>query len=128
MVPLPNLINSKPQSTSISNTNVVKEGEITEPFQSYASNELITSEIITSSHIFPFSMESQDLLMTRANEPISFIDGFGPLDHIASEFPIGFPHFEPLGSSNPTNPDSFFDDFPTDMFDEIDQPPSPSEL
>lgn len=135
MVPLPDLMNSRPLSSDI---NVVKE-EFTTPFQNYTSTAF--SSEITYPQIFPFSMESQDLL-ARTNEPTSFIDGFGPLDiaselGIGTQIPIGFPYFEPSGScrigtrdpfGNTTNPDSFFDNFPADMFDHIEPPPSPPEL
>ncbi|KAL5538193.1 hypothetical protein UlMin_045528 [Ulmus minor] len=76
-----------------------------------------------------FSSENQDLM-----DP--YFDMFGSLD--ASKFgygtqlPIGPPFIEPVdGKENLDNcstPDCFFDDFPTDMFDDqIDSIPSPSD-
>ncbi|KAF7825161.1 transcription factor DUO1 [Senna tora] len=135
MVPLPDPMNSKPLN---SYTNMVKQ-EFTTPFESYASTDL--SSEIAFPQVFPFSMEGQDLL-DRTSEPSNFIDGFGSLDiaselGIGAQIPIGLPFFEPSGNcnigtrdsiGNPTNPDSFFDDFPEDMFDDMQPPPSPSEL
>ena len=135
MVPLPDLI--KPKLPS-SDTNHF--GQEFTPFESYKSTEQITfpenPEVQTD---LTFSMGGQDLL-TRIDDP-SFVDVFGPLD--ASEFglgpqhPIGFPFFEPSGScrigsrdifGSSKNCDSFFDDFPVDMFDHMEPPSSPSKL
>lgn len=65
---------------------------------------------------------------------------FGTLDACelgnGAQLPIGAQLFEPVGScrsdakennDNPITPDSFFDDFPTDVFDHIEPYQSPSE-
>ncbi|ESW06500.1 hypothetical protein PHAVU_010G053200 [Phaseolus vulgaris] len=87
-----------------------------------------------------FPVGSQDVL-ARIDEPC-FIEDFCALDDV-SEFgiglqhPIGFPFFEPPGSCRIEtrdtidkfkSSDSFFDDFPMDMFDLMDPPASPSNL
>nr|QSD99534.1 MYB family transcription factor [Melilotus albus] len=84
----------------------------------------------TTEHVaFPRIPELQTDLtfpMERFDE-LNLFDVFGPLD--ASEF--GMVHFfEPFGickiDNFSGNIDSFFDDFPEDMFDNIDPPTSPS--
>ncbi|KAJ1439484.1 SANT/Myb domain [Sesbania bispinosa] len=134
MVPLPDLIKSLPSS----DTSLVEQEFIT-PYESYKTTEQISfpqiSEVQTD---LTFLMGSQDLL-PRIDES-SFIDVFGPLD--TSEFgmgpqhPIGFPFFEPTTGScrigntidNYKNGDSFFDDFPEDLFDHMEPPASPPKL
>ncbi|KAK4267856.1 hypothetical protein QN277_024584 [Acacia crassicarpa] len=155
MVTLPDLMNSTTTnpSTSCSETvTLIKEEFSTTPLESYMSTDIISSGI-GFPQIFPFSMESQDLFLARANEPAGFIDGLGfgedPLVGDASELGIGtqipflgFPNYYDSSGScrigtrdsnvyNPTNPESFFDDFPDDMFDHLQppqSPPSSSEL
>lgn len=147
MVALPDLI-IKPEHPSTTDTiSHIVEQEYT-PFESY--NKKSTTEHIP----FPdqvselqtdltFSMGSQDLY-ARIDEPNLF-DVFGPLDApefgiMGSQYPlIGFPFFDPSGSGrigtrdatigSSKNSDSFFDDFPEDMFDHTEPPPgSPSKL
>ncbi|MED6207581.1 hypothetical protein PIB30_036986 [Stylosanthes scabra] len=86
----------------------------------------------------PFSFGDQDLL-ARIDDP-SFADFFGPLGAyelgLAPQHTIGFPFFDPseascrmgsrLGISK--SYDSVFDDFPVDMFDQMDPPSIPSKL
>ncbi|KAI4354740.1 hypothetical protein L6164_003584 [Bauhinia variegata] len=89
-----------------------------------------------------FPMDNQDLI-ARTDEA-NFNDVFGSLANyeleIGSEFPFELSTFEPLGCcrmgrrdvvDNPANPESFFDDFPADMFDDMEPPlppPLPPEL
>lgn len=135
MVSLPDLMKSKLPSSA---TNQVEQEFTT--FESYNSTEQIAfpqvSEFQTD---LTFSMGSQDLL-ARIDEP-NFIDVFDPLDAseygIGLELPIELPFFEPSGSTsigtmdrieNSKNSDSFFDDFPVDIFDDMEPPASPSKL
>ncbi|KAL5856275.1 hypothetical protein ACOSQ4_006077 [Xanthoceras sorbifolium] len=64
-----------------------------------------------------------------------FFDVFGPMDddyapQLAAAVEQPFLKPPPMtcedGSETPVNTDAFFDDFPTDMFDQIEQLPSPS--
>ncbi|TKY68954.1 Transcription factor GAMYB [Spatholobus suberectus] len=135
MVSLPDLIKSELPSSDTSHL----EQEFT-LFENYRSTEQIDFPQIPELHNdLTLPMESQDHL-ARIDEPC-FIEDFGPLD--ASEFgigpqhPLGFPFFEPPGScrigprdaiDNCKNSDSFFDDFPVDMFDHMESPASPSNL
>ncbi|RZC02419.1 Transcription factor DUO1 [Glycine soja] len=135
MVSLPDLIKSElPSSDTI---HVEQEFTL---FENYKSTEQIAfPQIPELQNGLTFSMENQDLLPT-IDEPC-FIEELCPLD--ASEFgigpqhPIGFPFFQPPGScrlgtgdaiDNSKISDSFFDDFPVDMFDHMDPPASPSNL
>ncbi|BAT96793.1 hypothetical protein LR48_Vigan11g169500 [Vigna angularis] len=139
MVSLPDLIKSElPSSDPIH----VEQGFT--PFESYNSSEQIQQisfpQIPELQHDLTFPMGSQDVL-ARIDEPY-FVEDFCALDD-ASEFgiglqhPIGFPFFEPPGSCRIEtrdtidkfkSSDSFFDDFPMDMFDHMDPPASPSFL
>ncbi|GAU20168.1 hypothetical protein TSUD_352320 [Trifolium subterraneum] len=112
MVPLLDLIKSEPPNF---NTNYIEQ-EFTPFDQSYKSAEHIA---------FPQIPELQNDLtfpMPRVDDQNLF-DVFGPFD--SSEFGM-FPFFEPSGSCRIGKMDSFFDDFPEDMFDNIDPPLSPS--
>jgi myb proto-oncogene protein len=138
MVPLTDLLNPKlvyfetnltHRELSQAEKNSCNESQSQIPF----------SEIISQPQPeLTFSPESQELL-ARLEDPNIF-DMFGSLD--ASELgngpqlPIGAQLFEPVGScrtdakenfDNPITPDSFFDDFPTDVFDHIEPPSSPTE-
>lgn len=139
MVSLPDLIKSElPSSDPIH----VEQGF--NPFASYNSSEQIQQtsfpQIPELQNDLTFPMGSQDVL-ARIDESY-FVDDYCALDD-ASEFgiglqhPIGFPFFEPPGSCRIEtrdtidkfkSSDSFFDDFPMDMFDHIDPPASPSYL
>ncbi|XP_047181474.1 transcription factor DUO1 [Vigna umbellata] len=139
MVSLPDLIKSElPSSDPIH----VEQGFT--PFESYNSSEQIQQisfpQIPELQHDLTFPMGSQDVL-ARIDEPY-FVEDYCALDD-ASEFgiglqhPIGFPFFEPPGSCRIEtrdtidkfkSSDSFFDDFPMDMFDHMDPPASPSFL
>ncbi|OIW01008.1 hypothetical protein TanjilG_16257 [Lupinus angustifolius] len=118
------------------------EQEFITPFESYKNTEQISfPQVPELKTDITFSMESQDLL-ARIDEP-NFIDVFDPI-HASSEYeigvelPIGLPFFEPLSGNsgigtrdrveNSKNSDSFFDDFPVDIFDDMEQPTSPSKL
>ncbi|NP_001306858.1 myb-related protein MYBAS2 [Jatropha curcas] len=80
-----------------------------------------------------FSPESQELL-ARLGDPYLF-NVFGAVDvpEIGAQLSLGPPFFDPVSSCmnggrevrNPVTPDTFFDDFPTDMFDNIEPLPSP---
>ncbi|KAK7277113.1 hypothetical protein RIF29_18263 [Crotalaria pallida] len=138
MVPLPDLI--KPNLPSCAINHV--EQEFITPFESYKSTEQIAfpqdPELNTD---VTFSMGSQDLI-TKIDEP-NFIDVFSPMDAsseygIGLELPIGLPFFEPSSGGsrigtrdtveNSKNCDSFFDDFPVDIFDEMEPPATQSKL
>ncbi|KAI4356673.1 hypothetical protein L6164_000678 [Bauhinia variegata] len=137
MVDLPDLINS---SMLGSDTNVVKEFTHTPIGDSYVtadtSSKIIFPQFPQPETDFTFSMEKQDII-GRSDET-NFYDVFGPLDQqelqIGSEFPFELSSFEPLGScglvtrdviGNPAKPESFFDDFPADMFDDMELPLPP---
>lgn len=116
MVPLPDLIQSEKPSSETSHV----EQDLT-PFESCKSTENIP---------FPQISELQtDLMYSMGNQDIfepNLFDMFGPLD--SSEFgmvpfPQPIPFFEPSSSKNI---DSFFDDFPVDMFDHIMEEPPPT--
>ncbi|KAJ4707123.1 MYB transcription factor [Melia azedarach] len=85
-----------------------------------------------------FSPESQELL-ARLEDPY-FFDVFGPVDAPELSNEVQLPVEQPLlkpetscrnrgkdGNDKSVNPDAFFDDFPTDMFDHIEPLPSPSD-
>ena len=84
-----------------------------------------------------FTSESHELLARL--DP--YYDMFGPFDdpklENGPELPFGIPFIEPVEScrsggkpefDNSPTPDCFFDDFPVDMFDQIEPLPSPSDL
>ncbi|EEF50286.1 r2r3-myb transcription factor, putative [Ricinus communis] len=80
-----------------------------------------------------FSPESQELL-ARLEDPY-FFNMFGSVDapEIGGQLSLEPPLFDPVSSCingardarNAVTPDTFFDDFPTDMFDNIEPLPSP---
>ncbi|KAF5744277.1 putative Myb-like HTH transcriptional regulator family protein [Tripterygium wilfordii] len=87
-----------------------------------------------------FSPESQELL-SRLQDPY-FLDMFGqaraPELGNGSQLSIGPPFYDPVvsctsaaamdgSSNNPATPFSFFDDFPDNVFDQIEKLPSPSD-
>ncbi|KAI5423373.1 transcription factor DUO1 [Lathyrus oleraceus] len=124
MVPLQDLTKSEKPSID---ANYVEQ-DLTPFDQSYKSTEHIA---------FPQIPELQTDLtfpMSRVDEQNIF-DVFDPL--YSSEFGM-VPFFEPSGSCRignmdtnvdfSTNIDSFFDDFPEDMFGYIDPPASPSNI
>ncbi|KAK7287001.1 hypothetical protein RJT34_22397 [Clitoria ternatea] len=127
MVRLPDLIKSEMPSSGTSHV-----GQESTLFEAYKSTEEIAFPKIPELNN---DVGSQDLLC-RIDEP-SFIEDFGPLD--ASEFGIGpenhigFPFFDPsvscrVGIDSFKNNDDFFDDFPVDMFDNIEPPAIPPNL
>ncbi|WCJ17696.1 Transcription factor DUO1 [Euphorbia peplus] len=69
-----------------------------------------------------FSPESREVLASL-EDPYPFINVFG----LPETGPLGAPFFDPALAAfqNHATPDIFFDEFPTDMFDNIDLPPSP---
>ncbi|GMN65224.1 hypothetical protein TIFTF001_034301 [Ficus carica] len=92
---------------------------------------------------FPPMLQSQsDLTFPSEGLGDPYFDVFGSLEASqlgsGEELPFGIPPFlEPAGSSRTdrtmpkfddcTTPDGFFDDFPVDMFDQIESLPSPPE-
>ncbi|KAL2319935.1 hypothetical protein Fmac_028904 [Flemingia macrophylla] len=116
---LPDLI--KPDELPSSYTShVQQEYTLFESFENTEQNHQIS---------FPQIPELHYDLTFSVDEPC-FIEDFGPLD--ASEFGT---FFEPSGSCrigtrgtivSSRNSDSFFDDFPVDMFDHLDPPKSPN--
>ncbi|KAK2650714.1 hypothetical protein Ddye_018203 [Dipteronia dyeriana] len=78
-----------------------------------------------------FSPGSQELL-ARFEDPY-FFDVFGPVDDAPPELAAvdQQPFLKPLATccrDGSENPDTFFDDFPTDMFDQIEPLLSPSDI
>ncbi|KAK7350414.1 hypothetical protein VNO77_09033 [Canavalia gladiata] len=135
MVPLPDLIKYEVPSSDTS--HVEQEFTLFDSYQSSEQNAL--PQFTELENNLTFSMGSQDLL-ARIDEP-NFIEDFGPLE--ASEFgidprhAIGFPFLESSGSCrfgtkdticNYKSSDHFFDDFPVDMFDDMEPPATPSKL
>jgi len=137
MVSLPDLIKSElPSSDPI---HVEQDFTLFESYNSSEQTQQISfPQIPELQNDLTFPMGSQDVL-ARIDEPY-FVEDFFALDD-ASEFgidlqhPFGFPFFEPPGSCRIEtrdtvdkfkSSDSFFDDFPMDMFDNMDPPPSPS--
>ncbi|KAK9273441.1 hypothetical protein L1049_018251 [Liquidambar formosana] len=137
MVPLPDLVN--PDLLSFEANMCPLEFISTEKIPCNESqSQFLFPQLPQPQPVLPFSPESQELV-ARLEDP-NFMDVFGPGD--ASEIvnggqiPFGLTFFEPEGScrngrrkqnDNPVTPDSFFDDFPTDMFDHIEPLPSPSD-
>lgn len=134
MVPLEDLI--KPEKPSI-DANYVEQ-DLTPFDQSYKDLAPFDPSYKSTEDIaFPQNPELQTDLtfpMSRVDEQNLF-DVFDPL--YSSEFGM-VPLFEPSGSCRfgnmdtnddfSTNIDSFFDDFPEDMYDHMDPPASPSNL
>ncbi|XP_059633886.1 transcription factor DUO1 [Cornus florida] len=138
MVPLPdlmnpNLLNFDPNLLQLqftpSEENICNESQPQFPFS-------VLPPPLQS--VLPLSFESQELV-TRLEDP-NFLDAFGHAD--ASELgsvahiQLVQPYCGQEGdcqnggrgeNDNPMTPDSFFDDFPADMFDHIEPLPSPSD-
>ncbi|GAB4861958.1 hypothetical protein Ancab_037213 [Ancistrocladus abbreviatus] len=68
----------------------------------------------------PLSLMTQELM-----DMFGCMDGFGFMQLPGEELP--FFGNEVVGNERTTTPDSFFDDFPADVFDQIEPLPSPSE-
>nr|KYP39774.1 Transcription factor GAMYB [Cajanus cajan] len=120
MVSLPDLI--KPELPSSHTTQFEQEFTLFDSYENTEQNQHVA---------FPQIPELHNDLAFSMDEPC-FIEDFGPLD--ASEFGT---FFESPGScrigtrdtvDNSRNSDSFFDDFPVDMFDHMDPTESPSNL
>lgn len=150
MVPLPELVNPKLLNFD---TNIIHhELSLAEKNPCSESQEQIFpfSQIPDPQPDLIFSPESQELLARLEDHNI--FDMFGQLDsselgNAAQVLPIGPQLFEPVEScpsyeyhtggdrrngveekiDSTITPDSFFDDFPTDVFDHIEPPPSPSD-
>ncbi|KAJ7962062.1 MYB transcription factor [Quillaja saponaria] len=139
MVPLPDLV--KPQLLSNCETNLAQQEFI--PTERYPWIDTYTHslfpQVLQPLPDLSFSTGSQELLATI--DDTNLIDVFGPLYAselgIGAQFPNGQAFSEPVGScineervktENPTTPESFFDDFPADMFDHIEPPRSPSNF
>lgn len=130
MAPLPEMINPKLLHFGASYEN----NPCTEPVL-----QIHFPQISQPQQDLPFSPESQELL-ARLEDPY-FFDVLGPVDappELSNEaqLPAGQPFLKPETSSRTgledendksVNPDAFFDDFPTDMFDHIEPLPSPSD-
>ncbi|ESQ44032.1 hypothetical protein EUTSA_v10006475mg [Eutrema salsugineum] len=89
-----------------------------------------SSQIPNQQQVSPFSPESRELL-ARLDDPY-FYDILGPADSSEPLFPLPQPFFEPSPAprrcrhvSKDEDPDVFFDDFPADMFDQVDSIRSP---
>ncbi|XP_031394466.1 transcription factor DUO1 [Punica granatum] len=63
----------------------------------------------------------EDSNLFDAFEPIGAVSGIGEAD----QFPGELPFFELSGGFRTSNLDNFFDDFPTDMLDDVGSPASP---
>jgi myb proto-oncogene protein len=134
MVPLPDLVN--PKLLNLETNLIHHEFSPAEKHPSFIESQTQIPFILQPE--LTFSPESQDLL-ARLEDPNIF-EMFGQLDASGlgngSQLSIGPQLFELVGScrtganekiDNSITPDSFFDDFPTDVFDHIEPPPSPSE-
>ncbi|CAJ1948143.1 unnamed protein product [Sphenostylis stenocarpa] len=138
MVSLPDLIKS--ELPSFDTLNVEQEFTLFESYKSIDQNQQISfPQIPELQNDLKFPLGNQDVL-ARIDESC-FIEDFCAFDAyefgIGSQHPIGLPFFEPPGSfstgtrdgiDNFKSSDSFFDDFPTDIFDHMDPPASPSNL
>jgi len=140
MVSLPDLIKSDLPSSS-DPIHIGQDSTLFESCKISEQNQQISfPQMPELQNDLTFPMESLDGL-ARIDEPC-FIEDFCALDDV-SEFgiglqhPIGFPFFEPPGSCRIEtmdsidkfkSSDSFFDDFPMDLFDHMDPPASPSKL
>nr|WVD52778.1 transcription factor DUO1 [Lagerstroemia excelsa] len=74
---------------------------------------------LSGGHDFMGRLEDSNFF--NAFEPIETITGMGQAD----QFPEELPFFELSGGFRSGNLDTFFDDFPTDMFDDVGPPASP---
>jgi myb proto-oncogene protein len=128
MVPLPDLVN--PRLLTFETNFIHQEFSPAEKNPSYIESQ--PQIPFSQQPELTFSPESQELL-ARLEDPNIF-EMFGPLDTCG--LGNGAQLFELVEScrtgANETidssiTPDSFFDDFPTDVFDHIEPPPSPSE-
>ncbi|KAL5798908.1 hypothetical protein ACOSQ2_003728 [Xanthoceras sorbifolium] len=141
MVPLPDLVNSKLLHFDTTNYAHIEELDQRENYDNNNNNQC-TSESqlqISFSHVLPqpqqdmtFSPGSQELL-ARFEDPY-FFDVFGPVDDAPELAVVEQPFLKPAtgcccdgGRDGSENPDAFFDDFPADMFDQIESLPSPSD-
>ena len=132
MVSLPDLINPKLLNV---------EQDLGQPsFHRTEKNPHIDSQPLDP---FPPMLQSQsDITFPSEGLGDPYFDVFGSLEASqlgsGEELPFGIPPFlEPAGSSRTdrtmpkfddcTTPDGFFDDFPVDMFDQIESLPSPPE-
>lgn len=135
MVPVPALVNPKLLHFDAAHSvltpfenNPCTDSQLQIPFP----------DITQTQHDLTFSPESQELL--AGLEDPHFFDVFGPVDasQLSNEVPLPVeePFLKPMRSfrnavkdenDNLVNPDAFFEDFPTDMFDHIEPLPSPSD-
>lgn len=130
MVSLPDLVNPKllhlDQIHSPFDNNPSTESLLQFPFPPIPQQDLT------------FSPDSQELFF-RLGDPY-FFDLFGPADtpQLINEpqLPVEEPFLKPVTdcthnvkveNEEPVNPDTFFDDFPADMFDHVESLGSPSE-
>ncbi|KAK8614436.1 hypothetical protein V6N13_122792 [Hibiscus sabdariffa] len=103
-----------------------------------AQSQVFFPEIPQPQPYLTLSLESQDLL-AKFEDPC-FSQVFAPMDVPELEGGnlnvVEQPFLEPVTSTgfgakeeadNPMTPDAFFDDFPADMFDQMEPLPSPSE-
>ncbi|KAJ0110826.1 hypothetical protein Patl1_00143 [Pistacia atlantica] len=136
MVPLPDLVNPKL-------LHFDAHFELT-PYENYpcpdSQLQIPFPNILQPQQDLTFSPDSQELL--AGLEDPHFFDVFGPVDAPqltnGAQLPVEESFLKPVRSfrndvivkeeyDNPVNPDAFFDDFPTDMFDHIEPLPSPSD-
>ncbi|GMI75819.1 DUO POLLEN 1 [Hibiscus trionum] len=102
-----------------------------------AQSQVFFPQIPQPQAYLTLSLESQDLL-AKFEDPY-FSQMFAPMDVPELEggnLNVEQPFLEPVTSSefgakdetdNPMTPDAFFDDFPADMFDQMEPLPKPSE-
>lgn len=135
MVPLPDLVKPSKLLNFEQNLGHQPEFSTTEKNLCIGSQPVITfPPALQSQPDLSFSSESQDLL-ARFGDP--YFDMLGSLDASKlgnGELSFGPPFLEPAVSCGTddarekfdTTADSFFDDFPIDMFDQIELLPKPS--
>uniref|UniRef100_A0A5B6YJ24 Uncharacterized protein n=1 Tax=Davidia involucrata TaxID=16924 RepID=A0A5B6YJ24_DAVIN len=138
MVPLPDLVNPN----FLNFEQILLQPEFTPPEKNpcnESQSQVPFTVIPPLQSASPLLLESQELV-ARLGDPNFFLDAFGQADASAlgngAHLPLVQPYFGPEGccqsggrgeNENPGTPDSFFDDFPADMFDHIEPLPSPSE-
>ncbi|XP_057969574.1 transcription factor DUO1-like [Malania oleifera] len=141
IVPLPELVNMNPNLLNYDTTAVAQLEFNPSMDQSQAQSQILFPDQFPEApqQDLAFSQESQEL-MARLEDPC-FLDVFGGRDseELGNEGRLGFFAVPSEGMGCCENggkkvkeeklmtPDSFFDDFPTDMFDHIEPLLSPSE-
>ncbi|WRX10908.1 SANT/Myb domain - like 10 [Theobroma cacao] len=131
---LPDLVNPKLYNIDANGAQLELMSRGQNPYAE-AQPQFFFPQILQPQPYLTLSLESQDLL-AKFEDPY-FSQVFAPMDvpELGSGH-VGQPFLEPVRCSgfgareetdNPVTPDTFFDDFPADMFDHMEPLPSPSE-